>query len=249
MLVTVFPREIERIPGDRSLIKATAEKSPRQWWFLNSSRVLYHHRIMIYLIGGAPRTGKSNISNLLMRELSVPWLSTDVLRTVIHDVTPPEEQAAKFPYGGITSADQLTEMQVKQMVDWQITETNSLQTCIDSLIRHQIGVRDSQTLEGVHILPRHVRALVDDPTCRDQIRVVFIVSEDESTQLEAMRKNNSHFDWLTGASDKAYASVAAFVVAYGKWIRGECEKYGISYVVRKGEFDSENNEILKILIS
>lgn len=202
---------------------------------------------MIYLIGGAPRTGKSIISNQLMRKLSLPWLSTDVLRTVIHDVTPIEERTVKFPYGGVTSADQLTEMQVKQMVDWQITETNSLQTCINSLVRHQIGVHDSQILEGVHLLPQHVRALMDDPACKDQVRAIFIVSKDTVVQLEAMRKNKSHFDWLTGASDATYESVARFVVAYGDWIRSECEKYNLPYVVRGGEFDHENDEILKAL--
>ncbi|MEK7620087.1 MAG: hypothetical protein AAB413_02505 [Patescibacteria group bacterium] len=29
---------------------------------------------MIYLVGGAPRTGKSIISNILMKGRSVPWL-------------------------------------------------------------------------------------------------------------------------------------------------------------------------------
>lgn len=203
---------------------------------------------MIYLIGGAPRTGKSIISNLLMQELSISWLSTDVLRTVIHDVTPAEEQAIKFPYGGFTSADQLTEMQVKQMVDWQITETNSLQTCINSLIRHQIDVRDNQILEGVHLSPQHIRMLMDNPLFKDQIRSVFIISTDESIQLESMRKNTSHFDWLAGASDEAFESVANFVVAYGKWIQKECERYNLPYVVRKGKFNEENQEILKSLI-
>lgn len=132
-------------------------------------------------------------------------------------------------------------------LDWQITETHSLQPCIDSLIRHQIDVRDNQILEGVHILPQHIRTLLDDPTCKDHIRAVFIVSDDESIQLAAMRKNTSHFDWLAGASDKTYESVAKFVVAYGEWIRGECEKYDIPYIVRQGEFDDENREIMKTL--
>ena len=212
-----------------------------------SIEVRYHLHNMIYLIGGAPRTGKSIISNLLMRELSIPWLSSDVLRTVIHDVTPLQEQAVKFPYGGFTSADQLTQMQVKQMVDWQITETNSLQTCINSFIRHQIGVRDNQILEGVHILPQQVRTLMDDPTCKNQIRAVFIVSDDTSIQVEAMRRNTSHFDRLEGASEETSKSVANFVIAYGKWIRAECEKYRLMCVVRQGNFEHENSEILKIL--
>lgn len=62
-----------------------------------------------------------------------------------------------------------------------------------------------------------------------------------------MRKNTSHFDWLTGASDKTFASVAAFVVAYGTWIRKECEKHNLPYIVRRGEFSQENDEILKTL--
>ena len=183
-----------------------------------------------------------------MKELSIPWLSTDVLRTITYALTPPQEQATKFPYGGFTSADQLTEMQIAQMVEWQVTETNSLQTCIRSLIRHQIDVRDSQILEGVHLLPQQVRSLVDDPACEGHVRAVFIVGHDESTQLEAMRKNTSHFDWLNGASDETYESVAAFVIAYGKFIREECERYRLPYIVRKGEFRQENEEILSVLM-
>lgn len=202
---------------------------------------------MFYFIGGAPRVGKSIIANWLMRELSIPWLSTDVLRTVIHDVTPAEQQMGKFPYKGFTSADQLSEMELAQMVEWQVTEANSLQVCIDSLTRHQIGVRDNQILEGVHILPQRVHALMNDPACKDQIRAVFVVAENEKSQLEAMRKNASHFDWLSGASDATYESVAAFVVAYGSWIRKECEKYDIPCVIRREDFEKENGEILDTL--
>ncbi len=61
------------------------------------------------------------------------------------------------------------------------------------------------------------------------------------------RKNSSHFDWLHGASDATYKSVTAFFVAYGAWIREECEKYHLPYVTRTGGFDRENEEILKIL--
>jgi hypothetical protein len=52
-----------------------------------------------------------------------------------------------------------------------------------------------------------------------------------------------------GASDETYESVARFVIAYGDWVRGECEKYGLSCIVRRGEFESENDDILKTLTS
>jgi hypothetical protein len=90
---------------------------------------------------------------------------------------------------------------------------------------------------------------MDDPALKDQVRTVFIVGDDVPTQLAAMRKNASHFDWLMGASDETYESVARFVIAYGDWVRGECEKYGLSCIVRRGEFESENDDILKTLTS
>ena len=42
--------------------------------------------------------------------------------------------------------------------------------------------------------------------------------------------------------------IAGFVVAYGKWIQEECEKYQLPYFVRKGRFEEENVEILKKLM-
>ncbi len=204
---------------------------------------------MIYLIGGAPRTGKSIVSSLLMREVSIPWLSTDALSTVVHDLTPIAERAEKFPYKGFTSVDQLSESEIQQKVDWQITEANSLQICINSLVRHQIGVRDNQILEGVHILPQQVRTLMDDPATKDQIRAVFLICEDEAIQLAVMRQNTSHFDWLSGASDETFKSVADFVVAYGQWLKAECDKYRIPYIIRRGEFQAENEKITGLLQS
>ena len=204
---------------------------------------------MIYLIGGAPRTGKSIIAKRLMQELSIPWVSTDVFRTVANSLLSPEEQKIRFPYGGFTSADQLSDMDLTQMISWQITEGESLQTFIQSFIGHQIGVMDSHIIEGVHLLPQTSRLLIDEPTFKDQIKTLHIVSTDIDMQLAAMRKNTSHFDWLSGASDKTFEAVAHFVVGYGKWIKDECEKHQLPYIERKGQFEEENAQILSLLKS
>jgi 2-phosphoglycerate kinase len=202
---------------------------------------------MIYLIGGAPRTGKSIVSNLLMSEVSAPCLSTDVLRTVVHDLLPKEDRAAAFPFGGFTSADELSSMQIKQMVDWQVIEGDSLRKCIDSLVRHQVGVKDNQILEGVHLMPEHVSMLAADSKHAEPVRAVFVFAKDVETQLDMMKKNTSHYDWLCDASDETYLSVANFVVAYGDWVRSECERCDLPFVVRGGDFEKENEEILRVL--
>lgn len=202
----------------------------------------------IYIVGGAPRTGKSIIARRLMNSLSVPWVSTDAFRAVAQRMSPPEERAIKFPFGGFTSADQLNDMAIKQMLEWQITEGESLHLFLRSFIDYQLGVLDNYIIEGVHFLPEHVRQFLDSNEHND-IKAVFIVSTNIDEQLKSMRKNTSHFDWLTNASDETFLSVAKFVTEYGKWLKAECQKYQLPYVERKGLFEEENTEILTALMS
>jgi hypothetical protein len=44
------------------------------------------HRL--YLVGGAPRVGKSSLAQRLLEHDGIPWLPTDVLRTVLRQVLP-----------------------------------------------------------------------------------------------------------------------------------------------------------------
>lgn len=203
---------------------------------------------MLYLIAGAPRTGKSILSRMLMDKLGVPWLSTDVMRSVIRDVTPEGERAQKFPFTGFTSNDQLSSVELQNMVQWQITEAESLQVAIESFSKHQLGVRDPQILEGVHLLPKHVRAFLDSKDKNDVIRTVFVLSLDKEKQLQSMKSNTSHFDWLSGASENTFDAVAQFVVAYSQWLKQECDKYQLPYVLREGDFEAENAEILEMIL-
>jgi hypothetical protein len=43
---------------------------------------------ILYLIGGPPRVGKSSLAQRLLQHDRIPWLPTDVLRTVLRRVLP-----------------------------------------------------------------------------------------------------------------------------------------------------------------
>jgi predicted kinase len=42
----------------------------------------------LYLVGGAPRVGKSSLAQRLLQIDGIPWLPTDVLRTALRRVLP-----------------------------------------------------------------------------------------------------------------------------------------------------------------
>jgi 2-phosphoglycerate kinase len=43
---------------------------------------------VLYLVGGAPRVGKSALAQRLLEADGIPWLPTDVIRTVLRRVLP-----------------------------------------------------------------------------------------------------------------------------------------------------------------
>jgi predicted kinase len=43
---------------------------------------------MLYLVGGPPRMGKSSLAQRLVQTEGIPWLPTDVVRTVLRRVLP-----------------------------------------------------------------------------------------------------------------------------------------------------------------
>jgi predicted kinase len=43
---------------------------------------------MLYLVGGPPRVGKSSLAQRLVQLKGIPWLPTDVVRTVLRRVLP-----------------------------------------------------------------------------------------------------------------------------------------------------------------
>ena len=52
---------------------------------------------MIYLIGGAPRCGKTKIAKALAEKTHFPWFPADYLGAVVFPYIPENEQGTKFP--------------------------------------------------------------------------------------------------------------------------------------------------------
>jgi hypothetical protein len=61
---------------------------------------------ILYLVGGAPRVGKSVLAQRLLKTEGIPWLPTDVLRTVLRRVLPELDAVDQDP----ADAAQLAEL-------------------------------------------------------------------------------------------------------------------------------------------
>src|SRR5262245_48761907 len=67
-----------------------------------NARVTAH---VIYLVGGAPRVGKSTLAQRLLISDGIPWLPTDVIRTVVRRVAPEVDAADQDPVDAVALAE------------------------------------------------------------------------------------------------------------------------------------------------
>jgi hypothetical protein len=59
----------------------------------------------LYLVGGAPRVGKSSLAQRLLESDGIPWLPTDVLRTVLRRVLPELDAIDQDPVDALLLAE------------------------------------------------------------------------------------------------------------------------------------------------
>jgi hypothetical protein len=60
---------------------------------------------IVYLLGGPPRVGKSSLAQRLLTVDRIPWLPTDVIRTVVRRVAPDVDAADQDPVDAVALAE------------------------------------------------------------------------------------------------------------------------------------------------
>ena len=100
---------------------------------------------MIYLVGGAPRSGKSTLGQKVASKLGVGWVATDVLRSLLKD-----EDAS----GWNASPEAIS-----AVAAWFSPHLERFVWGINSQAEHYL-------IEGVHFLPEQVSALANHYSVR-----------------------------------------------------------------------------------
>lgn len=202
---------------------------------------------MFYIIGGAPRLGKSIAAQRLMDQTKTPWLSTDVLRTVFSDIVSPSDRNKMFPFADEMGDKKWFEKSPQEISEMQLQEARAMMPGLNSFIQHQICVKDNFILEGVHLLPSQIHELMNKPELKDYIHVVFVVASDLDVVKQGLNANTSHFNWLTGASEEVHDVVSKFVVDFSGRIKTEAEKYNLPVIERTMSFEQDMGLIAKSL--
>jgi 2-phosphoglycerate kinase len=191
---------------------------------------------MIFLLGGAPRVGKSIISSEIRQKHAVSVVSTDTLGAVLENALSPEAAPDLFVFSRFNEmpvADRVKLMvnDPAELIDYVRRESRVVWKAVEIFIRREEDEGRDALIEGVAVLPELVNQLEDIPH-----RVVFIGNQGNKHKenIKKYAEENEH-DWMQGVSDQYVCAFAMFVERMSAFIEQETEKYGFEYI----EMDEE----------
>jgi 2-phosphoglycerate kinase len=168
---------------------------------------------VIYLIGGAPRTGKSILGQQVAAKLRIGWISTDLLFTIL----------------GITKVEGIK-------TEWdaapEATTTNA-EWFFPYLERFVWGVSslaDNYLIEGVDFLPAQVKQL----SAQYPLQAVFLGCS--TMTLEHFDRFPGRSRGYSGLPEELRRQFAKDVPVWSEFIRQECERFGYPYIDTVSDF-------------
>lgn len=202
---------------------------------------------MIYLIGGAPRIGKSVVSRSIAETIGIQPISTDGLESRVSTTFSEEQRWELFPLPGFSGDPSENTLTPNERVQLQIISSKSLKTEIENAINEATSTHRDLVIEGVHLLPEIVRDLIDHHG-KDQIVASFVGSVDDSRIMSGMEKNTNPNDWLKDANEVVRKQVAEFVAAFSKYVQEESQRNGFTYLERTDAFESDMRRLTETLL-
>lgn len=181
---------------------------------------------MLYLIGGAPRAGKTILARRILAGHRIAYFSLDVLMSGIANAMP--ERGIKVPDPALERARPM----------WPLVRAMAL---------NLIESGDDYVIEGDVILPQHIAELQRDFASR--IRACFLgyASIDPATKMRAIRRYASASDWTRSLDDAYLLKLTAELRDFSTYLRDQSAQHGLSYFDESAGFAEMLDQALAFL--
>ena len=202
---------------------------------------------MFYLIGGAPRTGKTTLAKNLSKESGVPWISTDTLESIVSTYVSKTDFPHLFPKAiirketGGSNDSMYSEYSSQEIVNAYLSQSKAVWKAIEMFLAVEDKQDHSYILEGYHIHPELIKRFeLSFPT---KTRAVFLGRSHVPTIVKSATENAPPGDWFTGktSSNETYPKIAAMLALFSAHIEAQANECGLAYFNVDDDFQGTLN--------
>jgi hypothetical protein len=181
---------------------------------------------MLYVIGGASRSGKTLLARRAVAEKQIPYFPIDALfGALVHGA----------PEMGIRYEDSFTKRPIKM---WPITKH-----FLDFFFKEE----QKYLIEGDSILPSQINKLIIE---QKPVKCCFLgyaeLTKEEKLSL-VRQYHQGDIDWTKGISDEEMLPMIDKMIEFSKFLREECTKYKIKYFDISHDFEGVRDQAFKYL--
>ena len=202
---------------------------------------------MVYLIGGAPRVGKSIAAKTLADEKKCLVVSTDDLSEQVKMATPESERLSKFPFPGFSGKAAENILTSEQLVELQLVTARSVEAELCRMVVEMVNKNESVVIEGVLILPEQALELITKHG-DENIRALFVGSSDVELVVAGILKNDRADNWLRESNEEVIRQVADFSVVYSEYVCDQAETTGLDYMERTEDFEADVKQLVEAMV-
>src|SRR3989339_385019 len=195
---------------------------------------------MIYLIGGAPRCGKTILATKLSKKYNLPFLSTDTLRSLIISFLPRKKINKLMPFQ-INGSERMTP---QQSLRAELREAKTMWCGLEALIKKLADMKQNYIIDGTPLCPKYVVTLQKSKYL-NSIKSIFLIKENYQKILNYLNKNIPPSDWLSPhlKNKKLMQNIAKMVMTKSAHIKKEANKYNFLIKNTDTYFNKTINEL------
>lgn len=186
----------------------------------------------IIFIGGAPTVGKTTIAQTLSRKLSLPWVSTDQIRSVMQSVANRDAYPALFNAADYDAERFLTELTAEQIVTLEMEQADEVWIGVRAFV-NDWSWKEGGIVEGVNILPRLVAGTYKDTGAK----AIFLCDHNEDHIREIVYTRGL---WAHAGTypDSVKEKEVEWALLYGRQLEEQAASFGYECVeISKGDGD------------
>jgi hypothetical protein len=158
--------------------------------------------LVIYLVGGPPRVGKSTVAQQVCVRHAIPWVSSDPIVQVVGAFDPT-----------ILTVDE-DDVEAHAAAAWPH---------LRRFVLHAASCAPQFLLEGDAFLPEQVHELAAE----SDVRACFLGTS--SVTLDQLLRNVGHNDWLLEADDHVRRNLCNWLMRRSERLAISCERFGFAY--------------------
>lgn len=210
---------------------------------------------MIYLIGGSPRVGKTNLAEALARETSFQYFSLDHITSVITPYLSERDYEIKLPLFAARLRRETIDAfyarhSAEQIVGFYWRSAETYWDGVANFIRYAAEDEHNLILEGWQILPSLLQTLVT-PENQDKLKIIFLYKTGIEKIISGLKANTAKVDWVlrNTKNEEIFVAIATMISRFGSHIEKEATRYDFRSVNTDTDFKRKIKESLEFLTS